>query len=110
MRHPIERRVVRTIRRHGLAEAGDRVAVALSGGADSVALTWLLHEVAGDLQIEIAGLIHVNHQLRGDDSEADESFCRALAERLHLPLDVSRIEVGALARAQRRSVESTARD
>src|SRR6185295_6498548 len=110
MGHPLARRVVRTIRRHGLAAAGDRVAVALYGGADSVALTWLLHEVAADLHIEISGLIHVNHQLRGADSDADENFCRALAERLHLPLDVSRVDVGARARAQHRSVESTARD
>jgi tRNA(Ile)-lysidine synthase len=110
MLHPLERRVVRTIRQHGLLGHGDRVAIALSGGPDSVALTWVLHEAAPDLQIEIAGLIHVNHQLRGADSDADEAFCRALAERLRLPIEVTRVDVAALARTRRRSIEATARE
>lgn len=92
---------------------GDRVAVAVSGGADSVALAWLLHDLAAAGELDgaaVAGLIHVNHGLRGAESERDEAFVRALGARLGWPVDVVRVEVAALARVARRSVESVARE
>jgi len=110
MRQPLERRVVRVIRKHRLAEPRDRIAVAISGGSDSVALTWILHEVAADLGVTLAGLIHVNHGLRGRDAELDEAFCRALAERLAVPIEVRRVDVAALARSGRRSIEAAGRE
>jgi len=105
-------RVVRTVRRDCLvgADAGDRVVIALSGGSDSVALTWLLHALAPDTGLELAGLVHVNHQLRGAESDADEAFCRALAARLGLPIAVTGVDVAALARARRASIEAVARE
>src|SRR5713101_6682816 len=86
---PLARRVLRTIREHTLIAEGDRVAVAVSGGADSVALVWLLREteMAERLGGTIVGLIHVNHQLGGDESVRDETFCRQLAGRLDWPIE-----------------------
>jgi tRNA(Ile)-lysidine synthase len=109
---PLARRVLRRLRADALVGNGDRVAVAISGGADSVALTWLLREIeqAGRLRGTIAGLIHVNHQLRGAESDRDETFCRTLAERLSWPIEVGAFDVAARARAARRSIEATARD
>lgn len=74
----------------GEALIGQRVAAAVSGGADSVALVLWLHNLATRPapQFSLVGLIHVNHALRGPESEADEAFCRALAQRLNLPIDV----------------------
>ena len=92
---------------------GDRVAVAVSGGADSVALAWLLHDLAAAGEIDgaaVAGLVHVNHGLRGAESDRDEAFVRALGARLGLPVDVVRVDVASLARVARRSVESVARE
>jgi len=88
------------------------VAIAVSGGSDSVALLWVMRELAAapDAQFSIVGLIHVNHLLRGDAAAADEAFCRALAERLAWPIEVGTFDVAAMARAARRSVEATARD
>ena len=63
-------RVLRTIRQHRLLARGDRVIVALSGGADSVALAWALYDLAPDLGVEVAGLVHINHGLRGEDAVA----------------------------------------
>jgi len=69
------RRVRRAIRRHGLAGAGDRIAVALSGGSDSVALVFaLLDLTSAGAPFEVAGVIHVNHGLRGVASDDDERF------------------------------------
>src|SRR4051794_4982293 len=81
--HFLAQRVARTIRQHALAGASDVVAIALSGGPDSVALAWLLHDLSAAPHgtFTIAGLIHVNHGLRGDDAARDEAFCRALALR-----------------------------
>ena len=105
-------RVLRVIRKHALLAATDRVAVALSGGADSVALLWLLVELgrAGDLPGAVTGVIHVNHGLRGAEAARDEDFCRGLADRLGLPIEAATIDVAGAARATRRSLEATARD
>jgi len=87
---------------------GQRVAAAVSGGADSVALALWLHDFAARPApaFTFVGLIHVNHALRGAESDADEAFCRDLAVRLGLPIDV----VAAPIAATGRSPESAARD
>ena len=87
---------------------GDRVAVALSGGADSVALLHVLREIAAEGQCALAGAVHLNHQLRGAESDADEAFCRALAGSMSLPIDVERVDVTALARQEGLSLEHAA--
>lgn len=72
------------------ALVGRRVAAAVSGGADSVALTLWLHNFATRPRAEVvfAGIIHVNHHLRGGESDADAAFCRELAQQLNVPIDV----------------------
>lgn len=107
--HPLPRRVRRTIRRRELISDGDRVAIALSGGPDSVALTWILRALEPDARWRLVGLIHVNHGLRGLESDQDEAFCRALATRLGLPIEVAAVDVRARARELRQSVEVAAR-
>lgn len=102
-------RVLGTIRRHALVAPGGRVLVALSGGPDSVALVHLLQELEPAGHLIVAGLAHFNHQLRGAESEADESFCRAMAARLGLPLECGRGDVRAAAKEQGRSIEDAAR-
>jgi tRNA(Ile)-lysidine synthase len=106
----LRRRVLRTVRRHELFGSGDAIAIAVSAGGDSTALAWLVDAVAPELAARVVGLIHVNHQLRGDESDADEAFCRALAARMSLAIDVVRVDAAALARAEKRSIESAARD
>ena len=93
---PIEG-VWRAIRRYDLLPAGTRVGVAVSGGADSVALLRVLLELAPRGEFSVAGLVHVNHQLRGADSERDQAFCEALARRLGIPAHIERVEVRRVA-------------
>jgi tRNA(Ile)-lysidine synthase len=73
-------------------------------------LTWILHALAPDTGVAIAGLVHVNHRLRGAESDADEVFCRDLAARLDVPIAVVAVDVGARARERRVSVEVAARE
>lgn len=100
--------VRRTIRTHGLLPAGSRVAVALSGGADSVALLFALREIAAAERFQVAGAVHLNHQLRGADADADAEFCRDLAARLQVPIEIEQVDVAQLAREMGASVEHAA--
>ena len=92
-----------------MLRAGGRVLVALSGGADSVALLFLLRELEEAGALTIAAIAHLNHQLRGAESDADEAFCVALAGRLGLEAVIERADVAAVARTQKRSIEDAAR-
>ncbi len=67
-----------------------KILVALSGGADSTALLLLLCEKLG---AERVCAFHLNHCLRGEESDRDENFCRELCERLGVPFSSSRREI-----------------
>ena len=82
--------------------------VGLSGGGDSVALVHVLASLRQDRGFRLVAL-HLNHCLRGAESDADEQFCRGFCRGLGVPLRVKRIDVAAFARRHRLSVEDAAR-
>jgi len=84
------------------------VLIALSGGSDSVALTFILRELAPNGGFSIAGLAHFNHQLR-PSAARDEQFCRALGERLNVSMLVGDVNVAEYAATERLSIEEAAR-
>ena len=86
-------RLLKTIRSHEFLRAGDRVAVAVSGGADSVALLFLLADLRQELGV-VLSVAHVNHKLRGAESDEDEAFTAGLAARLGLECEVDLAPVG----------------
>lgn len=88
---------------------GGRVVVALSGGADSVGLLHVLLDLQQAGELVVAGVAHLNHQLRGAEADADERFCSDLAASLRLPFVSGRVDVRARARDEKRSVEDAAR-
>ena len=102
-------RVLRALREHALRGAGSRVLVALSGGADSVALLHLLRDLDGRGELTLVGAAHLHHGLRGDAADEDQAFCAALTARLGVPFETARVDVAALAREQKRSVEDAGR-
>src|SRR5271154_4174615 len=73
-----------------LVKAGERVCVAVSGGADSVALLVGLHEVKAELGVGLSAA-HVHHGLRGAEADGDEAFVRELCARLGVALTVFRV-------------------
>jgi tRNA(Ile)-lysidine synthase len=97
-----------TIRRHGMMWAGGRIGVAVSGGADSVALLLILRELRKKLGITLL-VAHFDHQLRGPESDADEAFVRELATRHGLQFATGREDVAARARENRWNLEDAAR-
>ncbi len=73
-----------TVDRHRMIERGDRVLVAVSGGADSVGLALVLRELSAKLDFELL-VAHVNHGLRGSAGDRDQQVAAAAAEGLGLP-------------------------
>jgi tRNA(Ile)-lysidine synthase len=108
MTSPLAASVCNTIQRHKMLRAGDRVAVAVSGGADSVALLRLLEELRAGLGFSLC-VVHFNHQLRRGDSDADEEFVARLACERDLDLVVGRDDVAAIAKKHRWNLEDAAR-
>lgn len=83
--HGLTERLLKTIRKQESIRAGDRLAVAVSGGADSVALLCLLLELRAELGI-VLSVAHVNHKLRGEEADEDERFVAKLARQHGLEL------------------------
>ena len=98
---------------HELAKmpCGSPILVGLSGGADSSALLNLLCILREIYQFPLFAA-HVNHQIRveGGEADRDEQFCRALCADLNIPIFVEKIDVPALSRKNKNSLESEARD
>ena len=93
------------LRAYGLLQPGDRVTVALSGGADSVALTFALYLLKEELGITLEAA-HFNHHLRGAESDRDEAFVRDFCASYRIPLHVSGGEITA----GEKGLEAAARD
>lgn len=106
----LEESVAEFIRRHGLFAGTERILLAVSGGADSIALLHVLVALRAQGRID-AGLVcaHINHQLRGPASDADQQFVIEQADRLGVPVTVRTVDVRTYARAQRLSLETAAR-
>ena len=105
----LAQRVTRYIRRHKLLNPGDRVGVAVSGGADSVALLQLLLELRTQLGV-VLSVVHFNHKLRGAEAEADERFVAELASQNKLEFLCESGDVAACSAAKHLSVETAARE
>lgn len=80
---PLRERVAAALSRYCMCPPDTPIGVAVSGGADSVALLFLLRELGRSVRV-----VHVDHQLRGSESDRDREFVAALAERLEVPFDL----------------------
>ena len=101
-------RVVHTIARHNMFQTGQRVGVAVSGGADSVCLLHILFELAPRWNLHLS-VLHLDHQLRGEESLEDARFVRALAEKFSLPFHLGETGVRRAALESGDNLEQSAR-
>ena len=106
---PLAEPVLEYIHRHRLLKAGDRVGVAVSGGADSVALLRLLLELRGELGI-VLSVAHFHHGIRGAEADGDREFVAGLAQRHRLELHSGSGDAPGHAGARRASLETAARE
>lgn len=101
-------RLLQFVRTHELICPGDRVGVAVSGGADSTALLRALLELRSELGC-VLSVIHLHHGLRGVEADADAAFVQQLAEAHGLPMHFERADVAAYAREKKLSLEAAGR-
>ncbi len=97
-----------TIEKHHLITRGDTVVVAVSGGPDSLTLLHALRALRKELQITLH-VAHLNHNLRGAESDADAAWVAQIAREWQLPATIETRDVGAFARAEKLSIEAAAR-
>lgn len=97
-------KVRNTIRQFNMISEGDTVLCGLSGGADSVTLLLCLKELGYNVHA-----CHVNHMLRGEESDRDELFCKELCASLDVPFTVKRVNVKKYCEQSGTSVEEGAR-
>ena len=103
------RQIHENVLRNRLARRVDQVLVAVSGGADSVALLHALHFLRKRLGLRLT-VAHLNHGIRGRAADLDEDFVRHLAWRLGLPFICECVDVPSLAKRRGISVEMAARE
>jgi tRNA(Ile)-lysidine synthase len=87
-------RVRKTIIRYSMLPRGSRVAVAVSGGPDSVCLLHVLRDLAPDFDVSLSAA-HLNHGLRGAESDQDEKFVAGLAARFGIPFFRASADIAA---------------
>ncbi len=102
-------KVQRAVSAFDMLQSGDKVIVALSGGADSVSLFNVLLELKDEYNLTLYAA-HLNHNLRGDEALRDEMFVRDLCESNCVELFVKSVDVRALAKEQHISEELCGRD
>src|ERR1035438_4648637 len=100
--------VAKTIARYSMFQPDQRVGVAVSGGADSVCLLHVLRDLAPRWNLRLT-VLHLDHQLRGEESCQDAAFVRDLSSALDLPFELQETDVAALCRETGENLEQAAR-
>ena len=101
-------KILSYLRENDLIAPGAALVCAVSGGKDSVCLLHVMASLQDELQITVEAA-HLNHQLRGAESDRDEAFVRSLCESLGVRLTVSRADVLSRCSQTGESVEEAAR-
>ncbi|MCF6268714.1 MAG: tRNA lysidine(34) synthetase TilS [Melioribacteraceae bacterium] len=109
MNRKIEQNIIHFISKQKLFENGDKLLIALSGGPDSVFALQFFHKFKSKFEIEITAM-HVNHQLRGDESDGDEVFCKLLCEEVGVSFVSVKVDVKTFADKNKQSIEEAARN
>ena len=104
-----EEKVLKFIDQKNLISRRDKILVALSGGPDSVFLFHFLLKFRKRFQIDLA-VAHINHKLRGKNSDADEKFCKDLCEQNDIQFFSTRKDVKKIAAAKKISLEEAGRE
>ncbi len=102
-------KVISAIEKYEMFKYNTDVTVALSGGADSVCLLYVLCSLKEKYGLTLSA-IHVNHSLRGEESDRDQAFVENLCKKMGIPITVKKVDVSALAEKTGQSIELAARD
>ena len=98
-----------TIQERELFNAASPCLLMVSGGSDSAALTYIMHDLRMRGLVGPLACLHVNHKLRGQDAEDDQRFVAALAEALDIPFFCCEVDIALLARESGANIEALGR-
>lgn len=98
-----------TVQRFRMLQDGDRVIVGVSGGVDSVVLLHVLALLRDEYGISLI-VAHLDHGIRGEESRREADFVRGLAQGMSLPFETMLVDVPAMARKRRISLQEAARE
>ena len=84
--------VVNTIKKFRLISKGDKILIAVSGGADSIALLFALYQLKDIFDLDLC-VAHLDHCFRGKESEEDAAFVRNFSDKLGIPSTIGKIDV-----------------
>ncbi len=104
----LAQKVAKFCQTYGLIHPGERIIVGVSGGPDSLCLLHLLVGLKTRFELSLI-VAHLNHQLRGQAAQADETFVREIAREWQLPLRVESHDIAAMATHRKQSIEEAAR-
>lgn len=102
-------RIKHTLDKNKLLKSGDSILVALSGGPDSVFLLKVLYSIKDDYGITVSA-VHVNHNIRKNESLKEERFCQKLCDDLGVELFIISENIPVLAKKSNKGLEETARN
>jgi tRNA(Ile)-lysidine synthase len=105
----LEQRVLRFIKEKRLISTGQKLVVAVSGGPDSICMLDILAKLHRELSLELH-IAHLNHQLRGEASDADARYVADLSTRYEIPATMESRDVDAYRRQYRLTLEEAARE
>jgi len=108
-KQPLQKRVLRFIREHGIVTEPGPLVAGVSGGPDSVCLLHILHNLSKTLGINLH-VAHLNHTLRGAESDADADYAASLAHELNIPVTIESRDVKAYQKKRRLTLEEAARE
>ena len=103
-----ERLVIEEIRAYGMINSGEHVIIGVSGGMDSVCLLHILKKLSSEWKFNLFA-VHLNHMLRGAESQRDKDFVVNLCKEMDVPCMAVNKDVNALAEQKRLSVEEAGR-
>ncbi len=101
-------KVISTLNNHNMISRGAKVIVALSGGADSMALLNILNKIKDDFGFTL-GAAHINHCIRGKAADEDEAFVRSQCAAMGVPVEVLRADVPGIAAKSGEGLEECGR-
>lgn len=102
-------KVLNTIRNNKMFSVGDKIVVAVSGGPDSICLLHVLHTIRDELGISLVAA-HINHSLRGNDSDKDEEYVKEFCNLLGVECFVKREDVQKISKEKKISTEMAGRE
>ncbi|MCX6151611.1 MAG: tRNA lysidine(34) synthetase TilS [Ignavibacteriales bacterium] len=105
----IEQKVIKFIDRYHLLSSNEKILIALSGGPDSVFALHFFQKFKKRFKITL-GAAHINHGLRGKNSDKDEEFCKAICEKLEINIYSTKVKVKEYAASKKASIEEAARE